>query len=504
VSITCLWGTMQEYEDAPPPADALSESLRGFGYSAETAIADIIDNSITAKARNVFVNVSLAAENPFISILDDGEGMNEQTLREAMKLGSQNPLIPRDKTDLGRFGLGLKTASFSQARSLTVASKQKGGKVAVRRWDLDYLANSNGHWRLLTSAPEHAGQHLEKLEELESGTLVLWNKLDRVRPRHSATDDAAKSHLIMEQLEHHFAMVFHRYLEGSQPRLKLHVNEARIRPWDPFLSSHPACRPSPEDMVGTNDARIRLKGYVLPNKDMMADEGSWNMAGGSEGWVTSQGFYIYRNDRLLVAGGWLGLGRPRPWVRDETHKLARIRVDLPNSEDAAWQIDVKKSDASPPENVRARMTDLAQKVRADARSVFVHRGEYGKRPAVANLARPWKSVRVGGQSVYRIDTTHPVASYILSSLDDEDNSIASFFRLLENTVPVEKIWIDTVEQGELPATPFAGETRAQIRALARDLIASLMRGGGLSEQDARAQLRRMAPFDQHSEIIDEL
>ena len=286
--------------------------------------------------------------------------------------------------------------------------------------------------------------------------------------------------------------------------MKLHVNAARIRPWDPFLSAHHACRPSPEETIGTSEARIRVKGFVLPNKDMIADEDAWSQAGGSEGWVTNQGFYIYRNDRLLVAGGWLGLGRPRPWVRDETHKLARIRVDLPNSEDAAWQIDVKKSAASPPEVVRARLTDLALKVRGEARSVFVHRGEYGKRPAASNLARPWKSIRLGSQSAYRIDTTHPVASYILSTLDDDNRSIKSFFRLLENTVPVEKIWIDTVEQGELPATPFSGETRAQIRALARDLLASLMRGSGLPEGEARAQLRRMAPFDQHSELIDEI
>jgi len=495
---------MQDYEDAPPPADALAESLRGFGYSAETAIADIIDNSITAKARKVRVAVELSAATPFISILDDGKGMSEDTLRDAMRLGSQNPLIPREKADLGRFGLGLKTASFSQARSLTVASKQKGGKIAIRTWDLDFLAASGGQWRLLTSVPEHAGPHLKQLEALESGTLVLWAKLDRVRPRHSGTRAGAKSHLLMAQLEHHLAMVFHRYLEGSQPKLELYVNAARIRPWDPFLSAHPACRKSPEETVGAGDARIRVKGFVLPNKDMLADDDAWNLAGGSDGWVTSQGFYIYRNDRLLVAGGWLGLGRPRPWVRDETHKLARIRVDLPNSEDAAWQIDVKKSDASPPENVRERLTDLALKVRGEARSVFVHRGEYGNRPAVSNLERPWKSVRLGGQSVYRIDPAHQVASYILSALDDDDHSIASFFRLLENTVPVEKIWIDTVEQGELPAAPFSGETRAQIRALARDLLGSLMRGRGLSEQDAKMQLRRMAPFDQYAEIIDEI
>jgi len=495
---------MQDFEDAPPPADALSESLRGIGYSAETAIADIIDNSITAKAMNVFVHVALAASSPYITILDDGEGMGEAALRESMRLGSQNPLLPREKTDLGRFGLGLKTASFSQARSLTVASMRKGEAVSVRRWDLDVLAESEGQWRLLKSAPNGAEEHIEWLEKFDSGTLVLWNKLDRVRPRRSGSEGGSKSRLLLEQLEHHLAMVFHRYLNGSQPRLKLYVNAARIRPWDPFLSSHAACRPSPEETIGVGSSRIRVKGFVLPNRDMLDDDCEYELAGGIDGWLTSQGFYIYRNDRLLVAGGWLGLGMSRPWVRDETHKLARIRIDLPNSEDAAWQIDVKKSDASPPESIRPRLRDISLRIRGEARSVFVHRSEYGNRPAIANLAKPWKSVSLSGQSAYRIDTVHPVASYILSSLDDDERSIASFFKLLENTVPVEKIWIDTVEQGELPARPFAGESREQIRGFARDLLASLMRGSGLTEEEAKAQLRRMAPFDQHSAIVDEI
>lgn len=495
---------LQDFEDAPPPADALVESLRGFGYSAETAIADIIDNSITAHAKNVRVQVALAASTPFISILDDGEGMDEETLRNAMRLGSQNPLITRAVTDLGRFGLGLKTASFSQARSLTVASKKKSGEINVRRWDLDFLAKAEGSWRLLTSAPDGTEKHLESLASQPSGSLVLWQKLDRVRPRLGGTRDGVKSQLLMEQIEHHLAMVFHRYLEGIRPRIRLFVNEASIKPWDPFLSNHAACQTSPDETISSGAAQIRVKGYVLPNKDMLDDEKEYELAGGSEGWVTNQGFYIYRNDRLLVAGGWLGLGTTKPWVRDEAHKLARIRIDLPNSEDAAWQIDVKKSDASPPENVRTRLRDLALNIRQQARSVFVHRGEYGKRPAVADLARPWKAVRVADQSAYRIERSHPIASYVLTELDDDDRSIASFFKLLENTVPVDKIWIDTVEQGELPATPFSGESREQIRGLARNLLASLMHGGRLTENEARAKLRRLAPFDQHSDIIDEI
>lgn len=495
---------MQDFEDAPPPADALSESLRGFGYSVETALADIIDNSITAGASNVWISLALTSSEPFVRVVDDGNGMDEQALRDAMRLGSQNPLTPRKSSDLGRFGLGLKTASFSQARSLTVASKAKSSATAVRQWDLDVLAKSNGKWRLLTSAPDGSAAHVAALDALPHGTVVLWQKLDRVRPRMGSVDTSGASHHLMEQVEKHLAMVFHRYLEGSQPRLKLHVNDALVRPWDPFLRTHMACRPSPEETIGSGEARIRVKGYVLPAKDMLGDGEDFELAGGKEGWISHQGFYIYRNDRLLVAGGWLGLGAARPWVRDETHKLARIQIDLPNSADAAWQIDVKKSDASPPEHLRARLRDLAMRIRAEARSVFVHRGEYGKRPAAPNLARPWKAVKVNGKSAYRIDRTHPVAAYILGQLDDDDNSISTFFRLLEETVPIERIWIDTVEQGELPASAFSGETREQVRQFARDLLASLMNGGGLSEEKARAQLRRLAPFDQHAEIVDEI
>ncbi|MBW0145775.1 ATP-binding protein [Sphingomicrobium clamense] len=492
---------MSEFECAPPPADALSESLRGFGYSIETAIADIIDNSITAHADNVWLKVSLSGGDQFVRILDDGDGMGEDELRAAMRLGSQNPLIERREDDLGRFGLGLKTASFSQARSLTVASR-KDGATHVRRWDLDYLADAKGEWRLLTTADDSAAQHIAELDELDHGTMVLWQKLDRVRPRGSESAGARPTAIIMEQIERHLGMVFQRYLAAPSPRLKIHVNEARVRAWDPFLEKHSATRISPTQKIGSGPEEIGVKGFILPNKDMMtADE--FDDAGGVEGWVSQQGFYIYRNDRLLVAGGWLGLGLGRPWVKDETHKLARIRLDLPNSVDEAWQIDVKKSDASPPAAIRNQLRDLALKVRTDARSIFVHRGNYGKRPPAPDLKRPWKSVKIGGHAAYRVDRSHPVAEYILASLDDDDRSIESFFKMLEQTVPVEKIWIDTVEQGELPASPMSGETRENIRSLARDLLGTLARGGN-DEASAREKLKRLSPFDQFPDIIDEI
>lgn len=493
---------MVDYESAPPPADALTESLRGFGYSMQTAIADIIDNSVSAKAKNIWLQINLSEPNSYVRILDDGLGMNEDTLRTAMRLGSQNPKDARSIADLGRFGLGLKTASFSQARSLTVASK-KLGRSNVRRWDLDYLASSNGEWRLLTTPSEGSIEHLEVLQDLANGTVVVWEKLDRLRVRQQAQDGAHKAYLLMEEIEHHLAMVFQRYLDGPNPKLRLYINDARITGWDPFLSSHNSTDRTPEEVIGIGSDAIRVKGFVLPNKDMLSTA-EYEKAGGVDGWVMHQGFYIYRNDRLLVPGGWLGLGKARPWVRDEAHKLSRIRLDLPNTLDESWQIDVKKSDASPPENVRKRLRDLAHRVRTSGRAVFVHRGEYGRRPTVKNLERPWLSKKIAGNVGYRINRAHLVANYLLNSLEDENHSIENFFRLLEETVPVEKIWIDTVEQGELPAPPLAGETREKIKDLAQGIYNTLMGAMDATDDEIQESLKRLAPFDQYPEIIDEL
>jgi hypothetical protein len=114
------------------------ESLRGFGYSTATAIADIVDNSISAGARNVWITFTYGGSASIISILDDGHGMSAEELLRAMTLGGISPLLQRSATDLGRFGLGLKTASFSQCRCLTVASRRSGHvSTSTRRWDLD-------------------------------------------------------------------------------------------------------------------------------------------------------------------------------------------------------------------------------------------------------------------------------------------------------------------------------------------------------------------------------
>lgn len=200
-----------DYDLVEPDASAMLESLRAFGYSTPAAVADLIDNSITAGAKNVWIEFHWDGRNSHVSVLDDGQGMSEEELLAAMRAGSRSPLEERPPADLGRFGLGLKTASFSQCRQLTVASRAKGCDVACRRWDLDYV-REHREWRLLrTPAPGSTGR-LAVLEGMTQGTLVLWEKMDRVVPADDVASEAdhARFRDLIDAVDEHLGMVFHR------------------------------------------------------------------------------------------------------------------------------------------------------------------------------------------------------------------------------------------------------------------------------------------------------
>ncbi|MYK10271.1 MAG: ATP-binding protein, partial [Acidobacteriia bacterium] len=222
------------------------EALRGLGYSTATAIADIVDNSIAAGARNVDLKFSWEGTGSYITIQDDGRGMNEAELDHAMRLGQQSPLDARADSDLGRFGLGLKTASFSQCRRLTVASKRPG-QLGCLRWDLDVLAHSpDDEWHLMEVPADGSRHLLASLLTVQQGTLVLWEKLDRV----VTVGFSEQSFLdLIDIVERHLGMVFHRYVDGPSQRLRITINRREIALWDPFLASHPATWSSPVDTI---------------------------------------------------------------------------------------------------------------------------------------------------------------------------------------------------------------------------------------------------------------
>jgi hypothetical protein len=499
-----------DYDIVPPAASAMIESLRAYGYSPSTAIADIIDNSITANARNVWIQFQWAGEDSYISILDDGCGMDEESLINAMRPGSRSPLEERDSFDLGRFGMGLKTASFSQCRRVTVRSKTTESYSCIRRWDLDHVAITN-EWQLLKSAFQGSQTRMQSLDQLPTGTIVLWENMDRllgqVTEVHS-NEDQDRFLSIVDDVIAYLEMVFHNYLEGINPLLKIFVNgrtsDHQLKPWDPFYESNPATTLFPEETIHHSHGVTTIKGYVLPHKDkMLADD--LLRAAGFGGWNARQGFYIYRNKRLLVAGGWLGLGDVKTWNQEEQYKLARIRIDISNSLDFDWLIDIKKSTAKPPAWIRRRITALAGKVRNKAREVFAYRGAYVLKNNVNQIKRIWKTQQKNGRLSYRIDKDH----YLVQAMNSitltqiHKDVFKALIRTLEETVPIASIWLDTAENADNHARPFENYDESEKRHLIQLSYNILRQKNGLTSQAARQKLKEMEAFQDFLYLIDE-
>lgn len=478
---------------APPKAGAMVEALRGLGYTVATAIADIVDNSISASASKVEIEFRWKGGDSTISILDNGSGMNEVELDLAMRLGEKNPLDERSAKDLGRFGMGLKTASFSQGRRLTVASR-KHGPIHALYWDLDVLSQSgNDGWHLLEGIPEELQQLTDVLGNLEQGTIVLWDKLDRVVPAGSSEQDFLD---MMDVVESHLSMVFHRFLAKDGDRIVLRINGRQLRAWDPYLIGHTAGWSSPVERLATDVGLVEVQCHVLPHKDWLSDR-EYQIAAGPEGWTSQQGFYIYRNQRLLVAGSWIGLGRGRSWTKDEAHRLARIRVDIPNTADAKWKIDIRKSTARPPHALKERLVRIAEDTRRRARTVFAHRGQSVKTRSSHELKFAWRPEHFKGGVRYRIDETHPAIAAVLQDCGALGPQVRAMLRVLEETVPVREIWLSTAEEREVPRTGFAEAPPAEVQDVLNVMYRNLVLRQGMEPRLAKERLCLTEPFDEY-------
>jgi hypothetical protein len=486
--------------NAPPKPTAMLESLRGLGYSAASALADIIDNSIAAQANQVRLDFYWRGKESYISILDDGNGMDGDGLYTAMRLGGRSPLEQRDPNDLGRFGLGLKTASLSQCRRLTVASR-KNGQLSCLCWDLDYLASTfEDAWLLLEGPSKGSEELIRPLADAVKGTLVLWELLDRITVPGFTEQDFLD---LIDRVERHLSMVFHRYLRGPRPRLNIFINGRRVPAWDPFLLDHPATWSSPVEMMRTSSGEISVQCHVLPHRDRL-EQAEYEAAAGPDGWTAQQGFYVYRNERLLVAGSWLGLGQGRYWTKEEAQRLARIRIDIPNSADVEWNIDVRKSSARPPVSVRNRLIRLAEDTRERARRVFAHRGHAVRVPTDGSLMLAWRAEHFAGGLRYRIDQDHPAVKAVLEDAGNLLPDVQTMLSIIEETVPVQRIWLDTAEGKEVPRTGFSGGSSEKVIAVLQVMYRNLIDRKHLSSSDAREQLLRTEPFQDYPQLVASL
>ena len=423
--------------DATPHAAALIEGLRDIGYSLETAISDIIDNSITAGAHRIQIITETFAEEPYIAIVDDGAGMTEDELIAAMRPGSKNPLAARDEPDLGRFGLGLKSASFSQCRRLTVISR-KSGLTSAAIWDLDDVAERN-EWGVqlpddLAGIPavEHLGP---------SGTVVLWQKLDRLTGgySHNAAKRAEVINQRIAETERHLRLVFHRFMDDAKP-IRLLLNGRLLQPLDPFARKNPATITDPEEKLTLIRGDVEIQSFTLPHHKQMSKT-DWEDIGGPEGHLKSQGFYLYRGKRLILHGAWFGLCR-----QSEITKLSRVRIDIPNSMDADWKIDVKKSSAQLPPIVRDRLKKVIERIHDGSKRTYRKRGQ----KLIDHERLPmWHRIQAEGQIRYRPNVEHPAFADFAESLPpDLRRGFFNCIALVGASLPIETLHADMAGTAE--------------------------------------------------------
>jgi len=421
---------------SPPYAPLLMESMRSLGYSFDTAIADLIDNSVSAQAKHIKILLD-PSDDPQLIIFDDGKGMSSDALQEALRFGSRGPAETRDEFDLGRFGLGLKSASLSQCRRLVVVSKHDGA-LSGFSWDMDVVIET-GEWSVMEYSQEDIEQlpTIDLFNLVESGTYVLLQNFDRI----SASSHDVKKTLdgLIETAEDHLALVFHRII--SEDKVNIIINGRPIEPRDPFLENHKSTQRLREQTIGIDDKKITLQPYILPHRSKLTKD-DMRKVGGSDDLRTNQGFYIYRCKRLIIWGTWFRL-----LGKDELNKLARVKVDIPNSLDEIWSIDVKKSTANLPDKIRKNLYGSIKESVFGSKKVIEYRG---KLHHDENTSYVWQRVadREGGVE-YSINRDLPQVQLLMNNLDQKGQSILNLLlKNIEQNFPASSVYLD-VADGEV-------------------------------------------------------
>ena len=361
--------------DEPDPA-GLFDILARAGHRLPSAVADLVDNSISAGATEIdiiFPNPN--AGGRWMCIRDNGKGMTPNELRHAMRVGSKRAY---GGNDLGKFGYGLKGASWSQADCLTVVSKAADGTSSLRTWDKDHLVKT-GKWEMLTLPVD--AKYSSHVEIPGTGTAVL---LTRMRPPSEVPTVRNVDPYTVEvtSLREHLELVFHRYLEGTakgRERLAMRINGVALAANNPV--GHPLCKTYDPRTITLNEddpvnkAVISVQACITPNEEEIerhhASEGPEALRLARDRislygrWNETQGLYFYRLDRLIKWGGWEGI-----FAMDEKTKLLRVAVDFDRKADDPLQVNISKQEIRLPVTVSGYIRDIVKEPRAEARSRY--------------------------------------------------------------------------------------------------------------------------------------
>lgn len=417
-----------------PNARLLLSSLRSVGYTEETAIADIVDNSISAGASQI--ELYFDWDNKCIIISDNGAGMDSAVLLDSMKIGSADPNRLRDENDLGRFGMGMKTAAFSLAKKLMVISKQNY-QYANATWDLEYVDQCD-KWEILISEDHDIENEIEKysdkvhFSQWENGTLIILSNLDKLIDFNNLDKSKRKFYKVIKKIKTHLAMIFHRFIEDQE--INFYVNGNLLIAWNPFAREHPSTMELSCEELYDGKSDVIVEPFILPHKNKFPDEDVYRRTGGVKDWLGQQGFYVYRNRRLIVYGTWFGKFKKEP-----AFNLARIKLDMSSDSDFEWGIDIKKSKAVLPVAIEESITDIAYRTIQKSVAVYNSRGVYNRKNTQNNtsLKYVWEQRKnTSGNYMFYLNKKHPMLLKILQDMSPEQQKeLKTYLSLIENYSP---------------------------------------------------------------------
>lgn len=375
--------------DVSPSAARLTRSLRDIGYDFSTAIADIVDNSVAAGATRVEIHIEHDGADSRVLIADDGHGMSPKALLEALRFGTRRTY---GAGELGRYGLGLKTASLSQCRVLTVVSRSSKSVVrtCARSLDLDLIEEWD-QWVIAdpSSAEPMTARARQWLAE-GTGTVVIWQSLDRVLPEKRPEGGWARRRLetLAARTAEHLGMVFHRFLDGvdGRPQLVITVNGQKVSSWDPFARQEQATTELPTqrfEIEAAGRGHVTLRRFVLPSRDRFSSAETFERQSGPLNWNRQQGLYVYRADRLVQWGGWGGIRGI-----DEHTKLARAALEFDTDLDTAFNINVAKMRVTLPAQLRQLIEPSVNELCALADDAYRKTSRSKSSPVPADIGAP--------------------------------------------------------------------------------------------------------------------
>lgn len=434
----------ENFEDATPDPEFLIKSIAEQGYSLETALADLMDNSISANADKIEVLLDIEKEPFILYLADNGSGMNEEMLKKAMQFPSSSPENLRNNHDLGRFGLGMKTASFSQTRRFTVLSRKKEEiNYSGRTWDVNFLKKTKA-WKMLVNSESEIEEilisykilsdaYFNKFENFEPNTIVVWSGLYKFEDfiENINRQDALKKE-ITEITSEHLSLVFHRFLERKNSPLNIRINNQVLRPFNPFPTEEMDFRSIEYKQRNFGNDAVKIEGFVLPSRSMDESKNSLSK------WTTKyrslmdmEGVYIYRADRIILFGGWNGLIRKAPRLQ-----LARLRVEIGNSADHLLHLNVAKSKVIIPHDLKQAFENYILELKIEAEREFFNRG-IRKFPESTkkNKATLFERIASNKGSLLELNKEFPLVSNLLVSVSSTDKSnIHTLIKMINTTI----------------------------------------------------------------------